>query len=46
MRRRGDVINTVEMDDPQNREVVRSSVVAAHGHLFIRTTRELVCVGP
>ncbi len=42
----GDVINTVEMDDPQNREVVRSSVVAAHGQLFIRTTRELYCVGP
>ena len=41
----GDVINKVQMDDPQNREVVRSSVVAARGHLFIRTTRELYCVG-
>ena len=41
----GDVINSIEMDDPQNREVVRSSVVAAQGQLFIRTTRDLYCVG-
>jgi outer membrane protein assembly factor BamB len=41
----GCVINSIEMDDPQNREVVRSSVVAAQGQLFIRTTRDLYCVG-
>ncbi len=42
--RTGDLINTIEMDDPQGREVVRSSIAAAHGQLFIRTTRELYCV--
>ncbi len=41
----GNVINSIEMDDPEGREVVRSSVVAAHGQLFIRTTRNLYCVG-
>lgn len=41
----GDVINSIEMDEPEGREVVRSSVVAAHGQLFIRTTRHLYCVG-
>lgn len=41
----GDVINSIVMDDPARREVVRASVVAAHGQLFIRTTRRLYCVG-
>jgi outer membrane protein assembly factor BamB len=41
----GDVINSISMDDPQGREVVRSSVVASQGQLFIRTTRHLYCVG-
>jgi len=40
----GEVINTIVMDDPQNREVVRSSVVVSQGQLFIRTTRNLYCV--
>ena len=41
----GDVIHSIEMDDPEGREVVRSSVVASQGQLFIRTTRNLYCVG-
>lgn len=41
----GDVINSIVMDEPEGREVVRSSVAAAHGQLFIRTTRHLYCVG-
>ncbi len=41
----GNVINSIQMDEPEDREVVRSSIAAAHGHLFIRTTRELYCVG-
>jgi hypothetical protein len=32
------------MDKPAQGEVVRSSVIAAHGQLFIRTTRRLYCV--
>ncbi len=41
----GTLINKVPMDDPLDDEVVRSSVVAAHGQLLIRTTRRLYCVG-
>jgi outer membrane protein assembly factor BamB len=42
----GEILHEVDMDDPTNREVVRASIVAAHEHLFIRTTRHLYCVGP
>ncbi len=41
----GELINTVAMDQPADGEVVRASVIAAHGQLFIRTTRRLYCVG-
>jgi len=41
----GDVLNVIPMDDPQHGEVVRASISAAHGQLFIRTTRTLYCVG-
>ena len=30
---------------PAGGEMVRASIVAAHGQLFIRTTRRLYCVG-
>lgn len=40
----GELINTVAMDEPAEGEVVRSSVIAAHGQLFLRTTRRLYCV--
>jgi len=42
----GAVLHEVTMDEPTNREVVRASISAAHGHLFIRTTRHLYCIGP
>jgi outer membrane protein assembly factor BamB len=41
----GQVLMEVDMDDPQGRDVVRASMVAAHGQLFVRTTRALYCVG-
>ncbi|UCD53492.1 MAG: PQQ-binding-like beta-propeller repeat protein [Phycisphaerales bacterium] len=41
----GAVLHEVTMDDPTNREVVRASISAAYGRLFIRTTRHLYCIG-
>ena len=41
----GELQRVIPMDEPQNGEVVRASIVAAHGQLFIRTTRHLFCVG-
>ena len=41
----GSIIKVIPMDKPSGGEVVRSSISAAHGRLFIRTTRRLYCVG-
>ena len=41
----GQLLRSIPMDEPTNGEVVRSSIAAAHGQLFIRTTRHLYCVG-
>lgn len=41
----GKVANQISMDKPAAGEKVRASIVAAHGQLFIRTTRKLYCVG-
>ena len=41
----GDVLKEIPMDQPRGGEVVRASISAAHGQLFIRTTRKLFCVG-
>ena len=41
----GDLLRTIPMDKPATGEVVRASIVAAGGQLFIRTTRKLYCVG-
>ncbi len=41
----GKLINTVSMDEPARGEVCRASVAVAGGQLFIRTTRQLYCVG-
>jgi len=41
----GDVLNVIPMDKPSGGEVVRASISAAYGQLFIRTTRRLYCVG-
>lgn len=40
----GEIINVISMDQPSE-DAVRSSVIAAHGQLFIRTNRRLYCVG-
>ncbi|NQT37379.1 MAG: PQQ-binding-like beta-propeller repeat protein [Planctomycetes bacterium] len=41
----GGVHHLIPMDEPAGGEVVRASMIAAHGQLFIRTTRKLYCVG-
>lgn len=41
----GEVLRVIPMDQPVAGEMVRSSIIAAHGQLFIRTTRKLFCVG-
>lgn len=41
----GQIINRISMDDPRGLQVVRASIAAAHGRLFIRTTGKLYCVG-
>jgi outer membrane protein assembly factor BamB len=41
----GETLYTVSMDEPVDNEVVRASIVAAYGQLFIHTTRKLYCVG-
>jgi outer membrane protein assembly factor BamB len=41
----GQIINEISMDAPTDGEMVRASISAAHGQLFIRTTRKLYCVG-
>jgi outer membrane protein assembly factor BamB len=41
----GSILHEISMDDSKSGEVVRSSIVAAHGQLFIRTTDTLYCVG-
>ena len=41
----GDVLKVVDMDRASGREVVRASIAAAYGQLYIRTTRKLYCVG-
>jgi len=41
----GNILKTIDMDDPSGGEVVRASIVASEGQLFIRTTRRLYCVG-
>ncbi len=40
---KGDMRNTIAME--KDEEIARSSIIAAHGQLFIRTARKLYCVG-
>jgi len=42
----GKLLHQVRMDEPTGGNVVRASISAAYGHLFIRTTQRLYCVGP
>ena len=41
----GNVLKVIPMDESTSGEVVRASISAAYGQLFIRTTRRLYCVG-
>ena len=41
----GEVLRVIPRDQPDQGEMVRASIIAAHGQLFIRTTRKLYCVG-
>ena len=41
----GRVLRLIAMDQPADGEMVRASISAAHGQLFIRTTRKLYCIG-
>jgi outer membrane protein assembly factor BamB len=41
----GDVLKVIPMDKVSGQEVVRASISAAYGQLFIRTTHRLYCVG-
>ena len=41
----GRQLQLIPMDEPAGGEMVRSSIVASQGQLFIRTTRHLYCVG-
>ena len=41
----GKVLKVIDMDKPSGGEVVRASISAAYGQLFIRTTRKLYCIG-
>jgi outer membrane protein assembly factor BamB len=40
----GDVLKVIPMDKVSGQQVVRASIIAAYGQLFIRTTRQLYCV--
>lgn len=42
---KGEVLDVISMDKPENDDKVRASISAAHGQLFIRTTSKLYCVG-
>ena len=41
----GEQLEEISLDEPSDGEMVRASVIAAHGQLLIRTTRNLYCVG-
>lgn len=41
---KGDIVGQIPMGDPDE-DRIRSTVVAAHDHLFIRTNKRLFCVG-
>ena len=39
----GEIINNVSMGNPYD-DHTRSSIIAAHGQIFIRTNSELFCI--
>ncbi len=42
---RGELLRVIPMDEATDHDPLRASISAAHGQLFIRTTRKLYCVG-
>jgi hypothetical protein len=40
----GKIINTIAMGEP-GEDMIRSTIVASHGQLFIRTNKKLFCIG-
>jgi len=43
--KQGETINVISMVGERSKDVVRSSIIAADGQLFVRTNRKLYCVG-
>ena len=43
----GKVLSVISMEDKENlgENLIRSSIIAAYGNLFIRTNTRLFCVG-
>ncbi len=41
----GKLLRVIPMEETSDRDPIRASISAAHGQLFIRTTRKLYCVG-
>jgi outer membrane protein assembly factor BamB len=41
----GELLRAIPMESGEIRDFVRSSVVAAHGQLYVRTTNKLYCIG-
>jgi hypothetical protein len=41
---KGEVLDSIAMGDPGD-DMIRSTVSAAHGQLFIRTNKKLFCIG-
>lgn len=42
---RFEVLHTTPMGDKTTARFVRASIAIAHGHLFVRTTRQLYAIG-
>lgn len=41
----GKLLRVIPMEESNDHSLIRASISAAHGHLFIRTTHKLYCVG-
>ena len=41
----GKLLRMIPMEGPNDHDMIRSSISAAHGQLFIRTSHKLYCVG-
>ena len=43
----GEILSTIPMEEKEDlgSDLIRSSIIAAHGKLFIRTKSKLYCIG-